>query len=391
MGVEQKSASCRLCDAKVATLLELPDTPAHVQTLLSPEAISADHAVDLELCRCPRCGLVQLAGEPDLGRLYSADYLCSVNFSAHARQYQEDLVRRWAGPSGGVGRRVLEVGGGDGFFAALLQAEGFEVTLIDPAPKACRVARERGIARVIEGYLDDQTFSGETFDAVVARHVLEHVTRPIDFLSLLNRHLRPGGQLLVEIPNLDGIVHNRRFQDFYAEHLSYFDPRSLTAALVGAGFEVLETYTIEKGDYLVGVARVPNQPLEGMLVDLRRFVDRFRAMADESRRIGRRFAIYGAGGRCVALLSLIGARDLDIAYVVDSDAKKWGQMTPVTHLRVVSPDTLRTDPVDDLVVAATAFQDEIVRQLAWFPREGRRLGVVQPEPRWLAAEEMLKP
>jgi hypothetical protein len=157
----------------------------------------------------------------------------------------------------------------------------------------------------------------------------------------------------------------------------------LTAALGGAGFQVSEVYTIERGDYLVGVARVPETRLEGMLADVERFVARFRELARESRERGRRLAVWGAGGRCVSLLALVRAQELGIAYVVDSDEKKWGRFLPASHLQVVSPEALRTDPVDDLLIAATAFQDEILGQLRWFPEGGGRLGLVQPQPHWV--------
>jgi FlaA1/EpsC-like NDP-sugar epimerase len=125
-----------------------------------------------------------------------------------------------------------------------------------------------------------------------------------------------------------------------------------------------------------------------MIVETEQFIGQFRAMARDSRAQGRRLAVWGAGGRCVALLALVQAQDLGIAYVVDSDPRKWGRFTPVTHLPVVGPEALQRDPVHDLVIAATAFQDEIVQQLAWFASAGGRLGVLQPEPRWINEAEV---
>ena len=52
-----------------------------------------------------------------------------------------------------------------------------------------------------------------------------------------------------------------------------------------------------------------------------------------------------------------------IRYVVDSDAHKQGRLTPVTHLPVVAPERLRSEPVDVLILTALAYRDEIVAQL----------------------------
>jgi SAM-dependent methyltransferase len=139
---------------------------------LSPEAIADDRAYCLAVGACLTCGLVQLGEKPDL--VYSTDYFCSVNFSAHSRAYQSGLAQRWTRDHQLAGERVLEIGSGDGFFADLLAAQGCEVTLPDPAPRACEAARQRGHRNVIEGEMTGAILPGTPFDALVARHVLEH-------------------------------------------------------------------------------------------------------------------------------------------------------------------------------------------------------------------------
>jgi SAM-dependent methyltransferase len=381
---ERGGRLCRLCGGTdIRRLMSLPGAPRTVQTLLAADSLDRDTPIELTLMRCDRCGLAQLAEDPAVDDLYSPDYLYSVNFSAHARAYQEALAGRWARDHGLADAAVLEVGGGDGFFAGLLTGLGCEVTYTDLATKACEAARGRGLKRVVQGLLDAGTFPGERFDAVVARHVLEHVPRPVEFLGLLGGYLGPGGRLFIEVPNLDGIVANGRFQDFYPEHVSYFTPRSLATALELAGLEVRAIETLEAGDYLAAVAGKPRVGLEAMLGESERFVRRFRALAEESRGRGRRLGIWGAGGRCVSLLALTGARELGISYVIDSDPNKWGRYLPATHLPVVGPEALRERPVDDLLIAATAFQAEILDQLRAFRAGGGRVGLVQPEPHWI--------
>lgn len=203
---------CRSCGQNTQPIVELPAIPQAVQTLLRPEHVTHDRPIDAVVHTCPSCGLVQLIADFDAAQLYTGDYLYSVAFSAHAQVYQRALAERWvsnhirAGTSLSQARevgasvsyadthtpsaRVLEVGGGDGFFAALLEGLGCAVTLVEPAPEACRVARSRGIRRVVEGYLADDTLPGEQFDAISLRHVLEHVPGPVPFLALLRRYLR---------------------------------------------------------------------------------------------------------------------------------------------------------------------------------------------------------
>jgi hypothetical protein len=257
------------------------------------------------------------------------------------------------------------------------------VTLLEPAPYACQAARERGLRNVIEGYLTPNTFLGEYFDALIIRHVLEHVSNPIAFLTLLREHLSMEGILFIEVPNLDAIVIQERFQDFYVEHLSYFNPQSLNNAVAKSGFNAIELYTIENLDYLVCVAQVSNNSLTDMITNLPIFRNKLQSLVKESVAQGRRVGVWGAGGRGIALLALISADNIGITYVIDSDSKKWGRYTPGTHLPVVSPEILHNDPVDDLLITVLSFQDEIIHQLRWFLTDDRRVGVLLPNPHWL--------
>ena len=52
-----------------------------------------------------------------------------------------------------------------------------------------------------------------------------------------------------------------------------------------------------------------------------------------------------------------------IKYVVDSASYKQGRFTPVSHFPIVSPDQLRSQPVDVVIVMAPRYNDEIVEQL----------------------------
>ena len=50
-----------------------------------------------------------------------------------------------------------------------------------------------------------------------------------------------------------------------------------------------------------------------------------------------------------------------IRYVVDSAPFKQGKFTPVTHLPIVPPSTLESDPVEAFIVMAAGYSDEVAR------------------------------
>jgi SAM-dependent methyltransferase len=145
------------------------------------------------------------------------------------------------------GMRVLDLGAGDGAFAAELTAAGCAVVAVDVAEEALRRARARvpglDARRVAEGAplpLDE-----DAVDLVWAGEVLEHVADVVGLLAEVRRVLRWGGTLLVTTP-----YHGRAglaalalrpgaleaHFDPRADHLRFFTARSLSAVLRDAGF-----------------------------------------------------------------------------------------------------------------------------------------------------------
>lgn len=126
----------------------------------------------------------------------------------HAYAYQEEvnlpalqaLLRLPAGAT------VLDVGCGRAQLGEAAQEAGLVVTGVEVHPEATSVARGR-IARLIEADLLDLdavgAALGETrFDALVFSDVLEHVAWPVEVLSSYLRWLKPGGLVVVSVPNV---------------------------------------------------------------------------------------------------------------------------------------------------------------------------------------------
>ena len=96
--------------------------------------------------------------------------------------------------------RFLDVGCGSGQTVALAQRLGWQATGLEVDPLAVREARLGGLD-IIEGTIERlSNFEGK-LDCVMCSHVLEHVHQPLQLLALLHASLRPGGVLLLTLPN----------------------------------------------------------------------------------------------------------------------------------------------------------------------------------------------
>lgn len=141
--------------------------------------------------------------------------------------------------------KVLDVGCGSGAFgSALVQKYRCSVTGIEPDAKAADTAAAKGL-NVFVGTVE-QFVTNERYDLILLVHSLEHVTDPSKVLVKVHNLLKPGGRLVVAVPNYSSIERNifGRYWDCWdmPRHLSHFCPHSLNTAISSVGFIDCETY-----------------------------------------------------------------------------------------------------------------------------------------------------
>ncbi len=353
--------ACRLCNhTDLPTALVLTNSPRNVQRLFRSEELAQDQPVELRVLRCSRCGLVQI--EPLLDDGYYDDYMMLATHSPQVQEYQGRQSREFVERFGLHGKSVKEVGCGDGSYLNHLRAAGCLPSGIEPSDRSREFATKRGHA-IEEGYVTvDRELAGAPFDGFVTRQVLEHVPDINGFLTGIRRNLKPGAAGLVEVPSLDKALADRRYYDFFADHVNYFSVRTLRLALELNGFEVLEVRHDMFDEYVVAyVLNTAHPDLDDIAATVGSLALELRAFLASHRQRGEKVAVWGAGGKGLVSLATAGVVDIDL--LVDSDPNKLGLLTPVTHLEVRSPEALRTAGCSAIIVTAMAYKDEITRTL----------------------------
>ena len=102
------------------------------------------------------------------------------------------------------GQRVLELGTGPGTVTRILHAKGCKVTGVEMDPDTlatCAPFCERTLQANLEDPLWAAPLAGETFDAIICADVLEHLRDPRPLLNHLHGFLKPGGSVLMSLPN----------------------------------------------------------------------------------------------------------------------------------------------------------------------------------------------
>ena len=154
--------------------------------------------------------------------------------------------------------RLLDVGCATGVFLRQAREAGWSVAGIEIDPEAA--ARARSVTPdVFCGDTADAPFAPGSFDVVTSLHVVEHLVDPVGALGRMIRWLAPGGLLIVEVPNVDG-VGGRLFGRYwsgldYPRHLVHFTPATMAAMVAKAGGRVLRAQHRSKPHYIVRSVR----------------------------------------------------------------------------------------------------------------------------------------
>ncbi len=100
------------------------------------------------------------------------------------------------------GKRVLDMGCGTGIFTQRLAARGARVVTADIGPKLVALSRQRTpTALPAAASLESLAFAADTFDVIVCTEVIEHTPSPQRSVAELMRVLKPGGVLVLTVPN----------------------------------------------------------------------------------------------------------------------------------------------------------------------------------------------
>ncbi|WP_236189276.1 class I SAM-dependent methyltransferase [Pseudomonas paraglycinae] len=298
------------------------------RTFADPESAKASARADMLLVQDERSGLIFNAAFDADKLIYDADY---QNEQAHSGQFQkhlsdvEGIIARHF-----KGQELIEVGCGKGYFLELLKGLGYRITGIDPA-------YEGENADVIKAPFTRGL--GLEADAIVLRHVLEHIQDPLGFLAVIAEANQGGGQIYIEVPCFDWILEHRAWFDLFYEHVNYFrldDLRRMFGTVHEAGHLFGGQYLYIVAD-LATLRLTPEQPVprlalpDDFTASLERAVQIIQGAPEQGS------AIWGASSKGVIYSLFLQRAGVAVDRVVDINPAKQGRYLPLSGARVSSP------------------------------------------------------
>lgn len=391
--------TCIACGHALSPLMTLDDMPASAQNIPAASELAEDHPLSLTLCQCPSCGLVQFDTEPvdyyrDViragGGTRTMTRLRHEEYARLLTAMQEQHIR---------GRRIVEVGCGRGEFLRMWQnlaedpegaaalARDQECDPLSGQPNAAplhlvgiehkpSLVEEANASadkkyRVYEGFATgDVRYPEGPFDAFVQFNFLEHQPDPCDMLRNIWHNLKPQALGLITVPSFEYILRYNGYYELLRDHIANYTEFTLQKLLQDCGFELLSMDLVNR-DTIEAIVRKadPDELSElhysGRLIDvsaLRDSYDRLSASVnahiDHLSESHRTMAIWGAShqGFTLAATTKLGGR---VEYIIDSAPFKQGRFSPASHIPIVAPDYAVAHPVDEILIVAPGYTDEI--------------------------------
>jgi SAM-dependent methyltransferase len=400
---------CRFCGAPLeAVFADLGMSPL-ANSYVSPERVDAmEQFYPLRALVCGNCFLVQLDQFETPQQIFS-DYAYFSSYSKswleHSRRYTEQMVERL-----GLGEhsKVVELASNDGYLLQYFGERGISVLGVEPAANVAAVARQKGIETVVEFFGEQvaRSLAAESSaDLLLGNNVLAHVPDLNDFVAGMKVLLKPKGVITMEFPHLMRLIDENQWDTIYHEHFSYFSLLTVSAVFEAHGLKLFDVQELPThgGSLRVFGAHAEDlgKPESDAARELREreraagyerletYLGYGRRVERDKRQIlgflielkeqGARVVGYGAPAKGNTLLNYCGVGRDFIDYTCDLNPHKQGHFLPGSHIPIRSPEQIREDRPDVVLILPWNLKDEIVEQLSFIREWGGRFAARTPE------------
>ena len=386
--------------------LDLGETPLANAYLSADRLGQPEPKYRLAVAYCPECHLVQLTDVVTPEELFS-EYLYfssySETFLRHAEAMAADLIDRFKLTPRS---RVLEIASNDGYLLQYFQKQNIPCLGIEPAQNIAAIAIANGVPTLAVFFgADTAAEIADSFgksDVIIGNNVLAHVPDVNGFLKAVHACLCPEGAAVFEFPWVRHLIEKSEFDTIYHEHVFYYSLAAIGKLAERAGLELYDAQpqTVHGGTLRTfiqypgkrprteALARLMEEEAEDGLTSAARyrdFAEKVISNREELRKLstfrsqGKRIVAYGAPAKGNTLLNYCGIGSDVIDFTVDRSPHKQGLFLPGTHLPIRSPEEIRKERPDYLLILPWNIKDEIMAQMAYVREWGCRFIIPIPE------------
>lgn len=224
------SAKCPLCHSNKNILLTSLSSKKLIEkwqkTLGVDVSENLKNIPKINLFKCRNCNLRYFCPKDLTGSNYLYSQLERFDWYYMQRKWEHDFaINDLKGC-----QKVLEIGCGFGNFVKYARIKySLNIEGIEMNESAVKKARDRGLpVRNLDLQDAAKKFAGK-YEAVCSFQVIEHVSNPKDFLKSTCMLLKPGGRLILGIPNADSFLkYQFNILDMPPHHMTRWDSQVLS-------------------------------------------------------------------------------------------------------------------------------------------------------------------
>jgi SAM-dependent methyltransferase len=386
---------CRHCNTELQhAFVDLGFSPPS-NAYLSAEALSEPETYfPLRVKVCHECWLVQTEDYAKSDALFAHDYAyfssTSSGWLKHAASYVDMITEKL---SLGSKSFVIEVASNDGYLLKNFVAKNIPCLGIEPTDSTAAAAEALGIAVQRSFFGAKLAGNLQKADLIIGNNVYAHVPDINDFTQGLKIALKAGGTITLEFPHLLQLIANNQFDTIYHEHFSYFSIQTVAKIFAAAGLRVfdvealpthggsLRIYGCHSDDARAStpaVSELVAREVQDGLNDLSTYAgfqhkaegvkNELLAFLLKQKRLGKKVVAYGAAAKGNTLLNFAGVKPDLLSLVCDAAPSKQNKFMPGSHVPIVSPDAIKSEKPDFILILPWNIAQEVTTQLA-FARE----------------------
>jgi len=393
--------NCRLCGGlDLEVVLKLKDSPLCDAYITQKKK---QNFYPLVLNKCSRCDFVQLNTVISEDIIYEGNVFVShgspPSLQAYSSVYCDDVCEFLKHEKD---KLIVDVGSNNGSLLKLFQRKNYNVIGIGPSCMSANNANDKSFPTYSECFdkkLVDQIVSDHgCADIITINNLFANIDDLDGFMLAVDSLLDSEGVLIIESSYLFDMIQNMVFDFIYHEHLSYFSIKPLILFFYKYGMNLIHIQEIttkggslryyiarkqskwkvdasvnimskkeEEGNDLKNLFLVFADKIEKQKSNLLDFIEKYQ---------GQTIVGFGASATSTTLISHFDLNK-QISYLVDDNPGKIDTFSPGFHIPVYSPEKMKQEPPDIVIILAWRFKNEILNKLEKLPCK-----VVVPLPKF---------
>ncbi len=334
----------------------------------------------LSIAICNKCQLVQqinLLKEDVLNSVYTEEYYNCPSPSTTALGTREidkfyDFFRQCNLEKG----KLLEIACFDGYLLKKLQDDGWDVYGCDPSALTQTAVAQLGQDRIINDFFTDKTYPPDAFDVIIFRNLLEHMYDIHGFIKAVDRCLKKGGRIFIDVPNIKVLLDIGGLGTFFHQHVSYFSLSTLSMLLTRHNF-LIDCHHEGMPNLFIGAIKGANgirmSNMESLTIDIELektlFLEKNRKVHNDIAHIFqneqyRHIGLFGASALATTIINMLDTTLVSkIKNIFDNDTMKHGKYIYGCDVMIGPPADIRVANIDVIILTTYFFHHEIQNQL----------------------------